>query len=169
VDKLDYFRRDAFYLGAKNIYIDHELLMNEARIVEGEICYPTKYVEIVYNIFHSRYKLYKNYYFNVINTGVEQMVCDILELTKEKFGIKRACEEIYTNPNKFMRLNDSILEKVEDVFEDMLERQDPGEVQEREKFEKAVNLLKRIRTRKLYKFVKELTYYVKDKEHEKVV
>ncbi len=26
VDKLDYFRRDAFHLGAKNIYIDHELL-----------------------------------------------------------------------------------------------------------------------------------------------
>ena len=23
VDKLDYFRRDAHYLGAKNIYIDH--------------------------------------------------------------------------------------------------------------------------------------------------
>ena len=28
VDKLDYFRRDAYYLGAKNIYINHELLMN---------------------------------------------------------------------------------------------------------------------------------------------
>ena len=23
VDKLDYFRRDAYYVGAKNIYIDH--------------------------------------------------------------------------------------------------------------------------------------------------
>ena len=28
VDKLDYFRRDAFYLGAKNIFVDHDLLMN---------------------------------------------------------------------------------------------------------------------------------------------
>jgi HD superfamily phosphohydrolase len=37
---------------------------------------------MVYNIFHSRYKLYKNYYYNVVNTGVEQMICDILELTK---------------------------------------------------------------------------------------
>lgn len=33
VDKLDYFRRDAFYLGAKGVQIDHELLMNEARIL----------------------------------------------------------------------------------------------------------------------------------------
>jgi HD superfamily phosphohydrolase len=70
VDKLDYFRRDAFYLGAKNIFIDHDLLMNEARIVGDEICYPTKYVEMVYNIFHSRYKLYKNYYNNIISIGV---------------------------------------------------------------------------------------------------
>jgi len=28
VDKFDYFRRDAFYLGAKNIYVDHDLLMH---------------------------------------------------------------------------------------------------------------------------------------------
>lgn len=48
------------------------------------------------------------------------MVCDILVLTKEKFQIKKACEEIYTNPYKYMRLNDCILEKVEDVYEDML-------------------------------------------------
>lgn len=33
VDKLDYFRRDAFYLGAKGVQIDHDLLMNEARIL----------------------------------------------------------------------------------------------------------------------------------------
>jgi len=35
VDKLDYFRRDAYYLGAKNIYIDHELLINETLILEN--------------------------------------------------------------------------------------------------------------------------------------
>lgn len=91
MDKLDYFRRDAFYLGAKNIYVDHDLLMNEARIIDNEICYPTKYVETVYNIFHCRYKLYKNYYFNVVNKGIELMICDILKEIKEKFQLQRAC------------------------------------------------------------------------------
>ncbi len=33
VDKLDYFRRDAFYIGEKNIFIDHDLLMNETLIL----------------------------------------------------------------------------------------------------------------------------------------
>lgn len=32
-----------------------------------------------------------------------------------------------------------------------------------------MDLINRIRTRKLYKFVKELTYYVKDKDYEKIV
>lgn len=117
VDKLDYFRRDAFYLGAKNIYIDHELLMNEARIINNEICYPSKYIEIVNNIFHSRYKLYKSYYNNPINMGIEHMICDVLELTRDKFEIQRACDEIYADPSRYLRLNDSILERVEDVHE----------------------------------------------------
>jgi HD superfamily phosphohydrolase len=44
VDKLDYFRRDAYYLGAKGIHINQELLMNESRIIDNQICYPTKYI-----------------------------------------------------------------------------------------------------------------------------
>lgn len=44
MDKMDYFRRDAFYLGAKNFYVDHDLLMNETRIIDNRLSYPTKYV-----------------------------------------------------------------------------------------------------------------------------
>lgn len=66
------------------------------------------------------------------------MVCDILLLTKEKFKIKEACNQIYTNPYKYMRLNDSLLEKVEDLYEDMLERKDPADEKYIENFSKAV-------------------------------
>jgi hypothetical protein len=44
------------------------------------------------------------------------MICDILELTQDKFEFKKACDDIFTNPNRFLRLNDSIIEKVEDVY-----------------------------------------------------
>ena len=91
MDKLDYFRRDAFHLGAKNIFVDHELLMKEARIIEDDICYPTKYVETVYNIFHCRYKLYKGYYFNLASKGVELMICDVLKEIQNKFDFRRIC------------------------------------------------------------------------------
>jgi len=47
------------------------------------------------------------------------MICDVLDLTKDKFKLKRACEEIFTDSRRYLRLNDSIIEKVEDVYEDM--------------------------------------------------
>ena len=112
MDKLDYFRRDAFHLGAKNIFVDHELLMNEARIIDDEICYPTKYVETVYNIFHCRYKLYKNYYFNLVSQGIELMICDILQEINVKYNFKGICEKMFEDPKDYIKLTDNILEKV---------------------------------------------------------
>jgi HD superfamily phosphohydrolase len=56
-----------------------------------EICYPSNSVETVYNIFHSRYKLYKNYYFDVVNKSIEIMVCDILKKTSDYFKFVEAC------------------------------------------------------------------------------
>jgi HD superfamily phosphohydrolase len=71
-------------LGAKNIYIDHELLMNETLILLDEkctnesekyrLCYPSKYFDKVYDIYFSRYKLYKNYYLNLKSNGVDFMI-----------------------------------------------------------------------------------------------
>ena len=93
MDKLDYFRRDAFYLGAKGVLIDHDLLMNEARILIDEknpsakyiIGYPSKYALQVNDIFYSRYKLYKTYYLNSISKGVEFMIMDVLKLIEPIF------------------------------------------------------------------------------------
>jgi HD superfamily phosphohydrolase len=93
VDKLDYFRRDAFYLGAKGVLIDHDLLMNEARILVDEknssakyiIGYPSKYALQVNDIFYSRYKLYKTFYLNSISKGVEFMIMDVLKLIEPIF------------------------------------------------------------------------------------
>lgn len=94
VDKFDYFRRDAAHVGAKNIYVDHDLLFEEARIIDDEICYPTNIVDNVYNIFHSRYKLYKMFYFDVVNKAIEQMVSDILYEIKDHFNFEESCQEI---------------------------------------------------------------------------
>jgi HD superfamily phosphohydrolase len=73
VNIFESIRRDAFNLGHK-IDVEYELLMNEACIIGDEIFYPTKYVDTVYNIFQSRYKLNKNYYNNVFSVAFEQMI-----------------------------------------------------------------------------------------------
>lgn len=84
------------------------------------IAYPTKYVETVYNIFHSRYKLYKIYYFNIKSTGIEQMISDVLKLVRDRFKIQRSCESIFNDPSQYLALNDSILEKVFYEYERIL-------------------------------------------------
>jgi HD superfamily phosphohydrolase len=56
--------------------------MKEARIVDGEICYPTKYADTVFNLFQARYKLHKNYYNNVFSVAFEQMIQEVFSLVK---------------------------------------------------------------------------------------
>lgn len=59
--------------------------MIEAKIIGDQICYPTKIAEDVFNIYRCRYKLFKNYHFNVANKAIELMIIDILKLIKDKF------------------------------------------------------------------------------------
>ena len=124
MDKLDYFRRDAFYLGAKGVLIDHDLLMSEARILAEEkntstkylIGYPSKYALQVNDIFYSRYKLYKTFYLNSISKGVEFMIMDVLKLIEPIFEFTKICQNIKQGKewiNKYVALTDSILERVE--------------------------------------------------------
>lgn len=116
MDKFDYFRRDATYLGAKNVYIDHDLLFEEARIIDNEICYPTNVVENIYNIFHSRYKLYKTYYFDVVNKAIETMIIDILNQIKDIFKLREACQDLENRPDNFLMLTDNIIDVAEDLY-----------------------------------------------------
>lgn len=41
---------------------------------KNRICFPSKYADKVYDVFYSRYKLYKTYYFNLKANGVDFMI-----------------------------------------------------------------------------------------------
>jgi HD superfamily phosphohydrolase len=71
----------------------------------------------VYSLFHVRYKLYKNYYFNVVSQSIEMMISDILNLTKEDLKIQEACNSIYKDPTAYLKLNDNIIDKIENIYE----------------------------------------------------
>jgi len=42
VDKFDYLVRDGYHVGIKETLIDFKTLMKEARVINDEICYPSK-------------------------------------------------------------------------------------------------------------------------------
>jgi HD superfamily phosphohydrolase len=58
VDKFDYLARDCHNLGIKGHY-DHRRLLHNCRVIDDEICYSSKQVYDVYELFHTRYSLFK--------------------------------------------------------------------------------------------------------------
>ena len=62
VDKLDYINRDCLHLGLKDMHFDNRLLINNSRVIQQELVYPSKYASKIYDLFNIRYRLYKQIY-----------------------------------------------------------------------------------------------------------
>jgi HD superfamily phosphohydrolase len=77
------------------------------------LCYPTKYSDKVYDVYYSRYKLYKTFYQNHKSNGVDLMIADILQYASKdlkNFNFIGACSSLKNgDPIPYMRLNDNIL------------------------------------------------------------
>lgn len=77
------------------------------------ICYPSKYEDKVFDIFSSRYKLYKTYYLNLKAGGIDLMLRDILKNSKKFLEFEEACQNLLKGePKKYSLLTDSILERI---------------------------------------------------------
>lgn len=100
---------------------DVDNTLNEDEDARHRICYPSKYSEKVYDIYFSRYKLYKTYYMSLKANGVDLMLAKILEEANKMFNYTRACEELRKGScNKYIKLTDSILERIDDAYERVL-------------------------------------------------
>ena len=58
VDKFDYLQRDCMNVGMKSSY-DPERLVKFSRVIDDEICFPAKEAFNLYELFHTRYSLFK--------------------------------------------------------------------------------------------------------------
>ncbi|KAL4497373.1 hypothetical protein ABPG72_011308 [Tetrahymena utriculariae] len=144
VDKLDYLKRDPSCLNVKHEF-DYNILFNETRIINGEICYNSKIHDTIYDIFHIRYKLFKHIYLHRVTQAIELMLCDALEKADPQINFL----ETIKSPQKYLRLTDSVIELIMNQYNpELVESQ---------------QILQRIFTRKLYKFVGETVVdYKKD-------
>ena len=104
--------------------------MNETLVLEDKkvknkpserhrLCYPSKYADGVYDVFYSRYKLFKTYYCNLKSNGVDLMIAEILDYAKEEMKLVEACEDLLKKntygeyDTRYNHLTDSILERIE--------------------------------------------------------
>jgi len=149
VDKFDYLARDCYMSGIKSSY-DFSRLLKFCRVIDDEVCFDAKEVYNVYEMFHTRYSLFKTVYAHRVGRALEYMVGDALEFANPVFKIT----EKINDPKKFLHLTDSILHLIE--------------ASESEELAPSKAIIHRIRKRHLYKFVDEFLVPPKVREHLKI-
>lgn len=134
VDKLDYIARDCYNLDFKSGYESDRLLKN-CRVINNEICYDQKEVYNIYELFHTRYSLFKRVYTHRVGKAIEYMIVDALLAAEPYLHLSEKIED----PRQYLHLTDSIVKEIERSTSDDLAT--------------SRSILDRLRRRQLYKFV----------------
>jgi deoxynucleoside triphosphate triphosphohydrolase SAMHD1 len=137
VDKFDYLARDCYNLGIKSSY-DFSRLMKFSRVVNNEVCFHSKEVYNMYEMFHTRYSLWKQVYSHRVGKAIEYMVSDALLYADPYLKIS----ERISSPETYCYLTDSILTQIEGSTEPQLAQ--------------SRAIIKRMRKRDLYKMADEI-------------
>lgn len=106
VDKFDYMKRDAHYLGLP-YSIDLERLLETARVIDDTICYPEKMIFSISNIYEIRSRLHKEIYTHPVVYAIELMLIDMLKELHREWDI------YISEPELFLELNDSIINQID--------------------------------------------------------
>eukprot|EP01101_Sappina_pedata_P011026 TRINITY_DN7122_c0_g1_i1.p1 TRINITY_DN7122_c0_g1~~TRINITY_DN7122_c0_g1_i1.p1 ORF type:complete len:250 (+),score=45.71 TRINITY_DN7122_c0_g1_i1:77-826(+) len=109
--------------------------MNNSRVIGNEVCYHSKQSYEVYELFRTRYTLFKQVYTHRAGKAIQCMISDILELADPVLNISGSLNDAAD----FCNLTDCILKTIETSKEPGLAR--------------AQALVRRLRRRDLYTFV----------------
>ena len=149
VDKLDYLRRDCFYLG-KSVPFDYKRIISNAIIINDNIHFSEKINYEIYLVFRTRYDMHKQYYGHKTVISVNLMVKDLLIELNEFLYFKKIFQE--NNLNKFVDITDSTLLNFTTFYKQL---NLPNNIQIN-KIDEFVNKLK---NRNIYKCVYTKTFY----------
>ncbi|KAJ3370163.1 SAM domain and HD [Kappamyces sp. JEL0680] len=133
VDKFDYILRDCHNVGMTSP-LNPLRLMTFSRVIDNQICFNQKEAYNLYELFHSRYTLFKQVYTHRVSTAIEYMIKDILVSADPYLKISR---DIHTM-ERYTFLNDTILSVIERS--------------ETECLKESRRILRRLRSRDLYRF-----------------
>lgn len=139
VDKFDYLMRDSHHSG-KQCGFDPHRLMSCCRVVDGILCYQKKEVYDVYELFRTRYSMFKQVYGHQVSKAVEYMLMDAFTLADPYLHISASVSD----PAKYVLMTDDVLALVRMSSD---KRLDPARA-----------LLHRVERRQLYRCVHEAHY-----------
>ncbi|KAJ2742226.1 hypothetical protein GGI20_004633 [Coemansia sp. BCRC 34301] len=136
VDKFDYIQRDCYNVGVNSSY-DFQRLMLNSRVIDDEVCYSSKESYNLTEMFHTRYSLHKRVYSHRAAKAIEFMLVDAMLIANPVLHLTQAVSD----PRLFLSLTDEIVRDIE--------RSPAPELRE------AQDIIARIHTRDIYKFVDE--------------
>lgn len=137
--------------------------MNYSRVIDGQLAYYFKERYNIYELFHTRYSLYKRAYNHSVCKAIDFMICDALIEADNAVNAENAdnadkveafkISDSIHDTDKFLKLDDTILNQIE--------------YSSKQGLEKSKEIIKRIRTRDLYKLVDEFSVSSDEKEFAK--
>ncbi|KAF8921175.1 hypothetical protein CPB85DRAFT_309981 [Mucidula mucida] len=136
VDRFDYFVRDSHMIG-EPIKINLHRLLNSARVINEEICYDIKDVNNIYELYGTRFRLFKQIYNHKTAKAIEYMIVDALLAAEPYLHIS----SMVFDPKQFSFLSDEIMSRIE------------WDSETNENLAPARAIFDRIRNRDLYKCV----------------
>ncbi len=136
VDKFDYLRRDPYNIGL-DYHFNCERLLEEARVIEGHICYPKKLANNILNMFSVRYTFLREICNHPVVKSIEYMITDAIIGAESQLQLKTCLED-----GRFAKITDEIMYLIE--------------ISSQPELENARNILSRIKQRQLYGYVGEL-------------
>lgn len=145
VDKFDYLCRDCYNLGISKSFC-HLRLLKYARVINNHICYPKKMIFEINNLFQTRYMLHNQFYNHQVVKSIEFMITDIFKLINPYYNLSVCINDL----DSFLRLDDNLLSIISFKFSgdtNMLAAQ---------------QILSDIQTRKLYRFIEEVSILEKN-------
>ena len=155
VDKFDYISRDTNNVGLKNGF-DYSRMLEEVKVINNKICYPKQTYLHLCNLFTTRYYLHKQIYNHKTVKSIEYMYLDIIKLLDPILGIKDSIQDL----DKFIIFTDNFITNFLDLIKlKSISKNTQFNISTLDDtlIEKAQNILQKLKTRKLYKFVGDYT------------
>lgn len=106
VDKMEYIKRDARACGLSQggFDTDTQRILNNARVIDGIICYNQKVYEDIYNLFQTRYRLHTTVYRHPAVVATHHMISDAL--VASGLPLKESIDDI----DSFCEYDDTIID-----------------------------------------------------------
>ena len=114
--------------------------MEHARVIGNHICWQEKCSFELYQMFRTRYELFKVVYSHKAGKSIEYMICDILKYANDALNITSKINDT----QKYLSLDDSILQRIQ--FAEIQDGQ-----KGMEELKKSKQLIERLHKRELYK------------------